>query len=276
MPTAFENKFACLSNLPSMPALLMEAIQQIDGKQSLMALVDKIAQDPSTAIRILRIANSPFYGMSREIGSLHEAIVLLGLNRIRDMLLSICFSSMLPTQHKDFNYRQLWHHSMAAAECARQLASQTGNSPDFAFTAGLLHDIGRLVIVILFPDEFSRIANEALHSPSSLIETERRILGFDHLEIGGKAAQHWNLPVAIQQAIEQHATPPESGSPKSLELLIYTADLLIITTEQPDESALEEHPPIRAALAILNVSIEQAVNCTHSGRQFADQLVTLS
>jgi HD-like signal output (HDOD) protein len=112
MPS-FENKFARLSDLPSMPTLLMEAIQQIDGKQSLMELVDKIAQDPSTAIRILRIANSPFYGMSREIGSLHEAILLLGLNRVRDMLLSICFSSMLPTQHKDFNYRQLWRHSMA-------------------------------------------------------------------------------------------------------------------------------------------------------------------
>ncbi len=178
---------------------------------------------------------------------------------------------MLPERHKDFNYRQFWHHSMAVAECTRQLAGLSGNSPDFAFTAGLLHDIGHLVIVVLFPDEFSQIINE-----SASIETEQHILGFDHMEIGGEVAQRWNLPVTIQEAIEQHETPPEPGAAKSLGLLIYTAHLLIGKAEQADESALEKHQPIRAALAILNVSIEQAIRCTDSGRQFADQLVTLS
>lgn len=272
MPT-LKNKLARLAGLPSMPILLMEALQQIEGTQNLTTLVDKISQDPSMTVRILRIANSPFYGMSRKIGSLREAVVLLGFNRIRDMLISICFSKILPEQHKDFNYRQFWHHSMAVAECTRQLAGLSGNSPDFAFTAGLLHDIGHLVIVVLFPDEFSQIINE---SASPLIETERRILGFDHMEIGGEAAQSWNLPVAIQEAIEQHETAPEPGAAKSLGLLVYTAHLLIGKAEQSDESSLEEHQPIRAALAILNVSIDQAAHCTDSGRQFADQLVTLS
>lgn len=268
-----KNKFACLTDLPSMPALLMEALQQINGKQDLTALVDKISQDAAMVVRILRIANSPFYGMSREIGSLREAIVLLGFNRIRDMLVSICFSKMLPTLHKDFNYLQFWHHSMTVAECARQFADLSGNNPDFAFTAGLLHDIGRLVIAVLFPDEFNRIINEPA---SSLIETERRILGFDHMEIGGKAAQHWKLPVAIQEAIEQHETPPEPDAAKPLGLLVYTANLLILKAEQSDDSALEEHHPIRTALGLLNVSIEQATRCIDSGRQFADQLVSLS
>lgn len=268
-----KNKFACLANLPAMPVLLMEALQQINGKQDLTTLVDKISQDASMVVRILRIANSPFYGMSREIGSLREAIVLLGLNRIRDVLISICFLKMLPVQHKDFDYRQFWHHSMAVAECTRQLANCTGTSPDLAFTAGLLHDIGRLVIVVLFPDDFSQIINE---SASTLIETERRIVGFDHMEIGGKAAQRWNLPVSIQEAIEEYETPPELGATKSLGLLVYTANLLLVKVKQADESVLEEHEPIRASLAILNVSIEQATRCTDSGRQFADQLVTRS
>lgn len=267
-----KNKCVHLSNLPTMPVLLIEAIQQIDNEQDLVALVDKMVQDPSIAIRILRIANSPFYGMFREIGSLREAIVLLGLNRIRDLLLSICFSNMLPTQHKNFNYRQLWHHSMAVAECTRQLASYTGNSPEFAFTAGLLHDIGRLVIFLLFPDEFSRITNEP---DFPLIETEQRILGFDHGEIGGKAGQHWNLPVDIQEAIEQHETPPVPGSLKSLGLLVYTANILIHKTEQSDESALEKDKSIHSALDILNIPLDQAVFCTNSGQQFANQMLTL-
>src|ERR1035437_8175364 len=143
---ALKNKFACLVDLPPIPELLMEALQQIKDKQDLTILVDKISQDPSMTIRSLRIVNSPFYGMSREIGSLREAIVLLGLNRIRDMLISFCFLTMLPALHKDFNYRQFCYHSLAVAECTRQLANITGTNPDFAFTAGLLHDIGSLVI----------------------------------------------------------------------------------------------------------------------------------
>lgn len=272
MPT-LTNKFACLANLPSMPALLMDALHQINGKQDLTTMVDKISLDPSMAVRILRIVNSPFYGMSREIGALREAIILLGFNRIRDMLISICFSKMLPIQHKDFNYRQFWHHSMAVAECTRQLSNHTGVSPDFAFTAGLLHDIGCLVIAVLFPDKFSQLINESVKFG---IEAEQRLLGFDHMTIGGGAAQYWNLPQEIQEAIEQHETPPEPGSSKSLGLLVNTANLLIIRADQSDESALEKHEPICAALALLNVSIDQAAQCTNSGQQFADQILTLS
>ncbi|MDP1666786.1 MAG: HDOD domain-containing protein [Methylobacter sp.] len=267
-----KNKFACLKNLPSMPVLLMEALQQISGKQNLTTLVDKIGEDPSMVVRILRIANSPFYGMSREIGSLREAIVLLGINRIKDMLISLCFSKMLPAQHKDFNFDLFRHHSMAVAECTRQLANCTHTSSDFAFTAGLLHDIGNLVIVILFPDEFSRLVKI---SAKFGIEEEQNILGFNHTTIGGKAAQYWNFPQEIQEAIEQHETYPESATSKSLGLLVYTANLLIVNTEQPDKSALEEHQPICTALATLNVSIDQAAHCTDSGRQFADQILTL-
>ncbi|MGZ8157777.1 MAG: HDOD domain-containing protein [Methylobacter sp.] len=272
MPT-FENKFARLAGLPSMPVLLMEAVQQINGKQNLPVLVDKITQDPSMAVRILRIANSPFYGMSREIGSLREAVVLLGLNRIRDMLISICFSKMLPARHKDFDYNLFWRHSMAVAECTRQLANCTSTSPDLAFTAGLLHDIGDLVIVMLFPDEFCQLIQL---SATFGIEAEQKLLGFDHATLGGKAAQYWNLPQEIQEAIEQHETPPEPDAAKSLKLLVYTANLLIINVEQSDKSALEEHESIRAALAILNVSTDLAAHCTDNGQQFADQILTLA
>jgi putative nucleotidyltransferase with HDIG domain len=266
MPT-FENKFACLADLPSMPVPLTEAIQQINGKQNLTTLVDKIGQDTSMVVRILRIVNSPFYGMSREIGSLREAIVLLGLNRIRDMLISICFSKMLPVRHKDFDYNQFWHHSMAVAECTRQLANYAGASPDLAFTAGLLHDIGDLIIAMIFPDKFSQLVKT---SAKFGIEAEQELLGFNHTTIGGKAAQYWNLPVAIQEAIEQHETPPSPNTGKSLGLLVYTANSLIIRVEQSDESTLEE------PLAILNISRDQAAYCTNSGQQFANQILTLS
>ena len=261
-----------LVNLPSLPALLMEALQYTEGNQSLTNLVDKISQDPSMVVRILRITNSPFYGMSREISSLQQAIVLLGLSRVRDMLLGACFSKILPVRHKDFDYPLYVHHSMAVADCARQLAIYTGISQDIAFTAGLLHDIGLLVIVLLFPDEFSRVINEP---HPDRVETERRIMGFDHVEIGSKAARHWNLPVDIQEAIEQHETPPAQDAAVSTGLLIYTANLLITEAEQSDDSGLERQEAITQVLEKLDISNDQATQWVNTSRKFADQIVAI-
>lgn len=263
-----------LIDLPSLPTLLMEALQYTDpdGNQSLTSLADKISQDPPMVVRILRIANSPFYGMSREISSLQQAIVLLGLNRVRDMLLGVCFSKMLPVRHKDFDYPLFLHHSMAVADCARQLAIYTGIGQDIAFTAGLLHDIGRLLMVLLFPDDFSRIINEP--HPNN-VETEQRIMGFDHAELGSKAARHWNLPVAIQEAIEQHETPPTQGAAISPGLLIYTANLLVTEAEQGDAAGLERQEAIVQVLDKLAISIDQATQWADTSQQFADQIVAI-
>lgn len=267
-----KNKISRLTELPSLPALLMEALQQLNDNQNVTILADKIGQDPPLVARILRIANSPFYGMTREIGSLREAIVLLGINRVRDMLFGICFSKLLPVRHKDFDYTLFWHHSMAVADCTRQLANYTGINQEIAFTAGLLHDIGRLIIVVLFPDDFSRILNE---SNQHLAITERRILGFDHMEIGGKAAKYWNFPVTIQEAIELHETAPAHDSTKSLALLVYAANLLIAETKLADESSVEEQEAIRLALDILDIPSDQTALFVNTARQFADQIVAI-
>lgn len=258
-----------LVDLPSLPTLLMEALQYTDGNQSLADLADKISQDPPMVVRILRIANSPFYGMSREISSLRQAIVLLGLNRVRDMLLGVCFLNMLPVRHKDFDYPLFLHHSMAVAYCARQLAIYKSIGEDIAFTAGLLHDIGFLIMALLFPDEFSGIINDPYPNK---VETERRIIGFDHLEIGSKAAKYWNLPVVIQEAIAQHKTPPEQGAPISLGLLIYAANLLITSAEESDDG-LEYDDALGHIRQLLDISIDQAEQWVDASRQFADQIV---
>lgn len=261
-----------LVDLPSLPALLMEALQFASDDKSLTVFADKISQDPPMVIRILRIANSPFYGMSREISSLRQAISLLGINRVRDMLLGVCFSKILPVRHKDFDYPLFLHHSLAVADCVRQLASYTGIGQDIAFSAGLLHDIGLLVIVLLFPDEFSRIINEP---DSNRVETERRILGFDHMEIGGKAAMKWNLPVAIQEAIELHETQSADDSAKSLALLVYAANLLVTEAEQRENTGLELQEAITYVLDKLDIPNDQATLCVSTSRQFADQILAV-
>lgn len=268
-----EDKFARLAELPSLPALLMDALQQISGNQNMAKLVDKISQDPPVVVRILRIANSSFYGMPREIASLRDAILLLGLNRVKDLLIGVCFAKVLPERHKDFDYGAFWYHSMAVADCSRQLANHTGISQDIAFTAGLLHDIGRLVLVFLFPDAFSRIQAEHQENNAPLLEIERRILGFDHIDTGTEAAKHWNFPAPILEAIALHKTRPTADTAKSLGLLVYTANLLVSDEAQADPPAPELQEEIDFALELLNVPLEQAKLLADSGRQFADQIV---
>ncbi|TAL55707.1 MAG: HDOD domain-containing protein [Methylovulum sp.] len=274
-----EIEFAYLSELPSLPALLIDALQQLDGNPEITTLVDKIGQDPPTVVRLLRIANSSFYGMSREIASLREAIVVLGFNCVRDLLVGICFSQMWSRQHNDFDYTKFWHHSMAVADCSRQLANYTGINPDIAFTAGLLHDIGQLVIVFLFPDAVSRIFNAQDARPPSgtqapIAEKERRLLGFDHAYIGAKAARHWNFPVAIQKAIEQHETMPVAGAVKSLGVLIYSANLLMVDSMPWDDSAVQDREEaLRITLDILGVSVDQALLSADAGRRFAERII---
>ena len=267
-----KDKVARLADLPSLPTLLMEALQYTAGNQNLSNLADKISQDPPMAVRVLRVANSPFYGMSREIGSLQEAVVLLGINRVRNLLLGVCFLNILPMRHQDFDYPLFWHHSMAVADCARQLAVYTGIDQDLAFTAGLLHDIGLLVIVLLFPDDFGHIIN-APHPTRS--EVERQVMGIDHAEIGSLAAKFWNLPAAIQEAIKQHETAPPQGAAISLVMLVYTANLLVTDAERDGSSTSEHQEAIAQALGRLNISIDQATDWANTSRQFADQIVAI-
>lgn len=270
---AISEQLIHLKELPSLPALLIEALQQLADAPDFQQLADKIAQDPPTAARILRLANSPFYGMSRDIGSLREAIVVLGVNHIRNLLVSICFAKIAPTRHKDFDYLWFWSHSMAVADCARQLAQRNGMDSELAFSAALFHDIGLLVIALLLPEHYSRIFQNP--SPNQL-ERERRELGFDHAYIGGQVAHYWHLPVAIQQAIEQHETPPNPNSELSVNTLIYLSNFLIKSLSTPEADAGAGFPDdITAILESLALSLDQAEDLANTSRQFADLIVSI-
>jgi HD-like signal output (HDOD) protein len=267
-----QEKFARMAKLPPLPSQLMEALQQLHTDQHTAYFADKISLEPILVTRILRIANSPFFGMSREIGSLREAIILLGLDRIRDLMLGICLTKMLPIDNRCFNYKLFCRHCMAVADCTRQFANYTGTSPHNAYTAGLLHDIGRPVIIVLYPEFIKQIANESTLLSSA---TERQLFGFDHLELGGIAAKHWNLPLAIQESIEFHETPPAINNDQSLPSLIYVANLIIAGEKQFVGSPTEYEFAINSALEKINIPFAEAQIFANTGQQFADQIVSL-
>jgi putative nucleotidyltransferase with HDIG domain len=190
---------------------------------------------------------------------------------VRDLLLSACFINVFPAKHKNFDYPKFWQHSLAVADCARQLSAQLCLCEDLAFTAGLLHDIGKLVIVLLFPEEYKRCLLEP--QPLSIAD-EQRAMGFDHVSIGSKVAQVWNLPVNIQEAIEQHETlPTHTGSTKSLGTVIYTANLLIHHIDQLQTVETSQQEALAYVLNFLDIPYEEANAWAVSSQKFATQIL---
>lgn len=278
-----EKTLAKLNDLPSLPAVLMEALSQIDDNSAATGgIVDKIAQDPSLAARILRIANSPFFGLPREIDSLRHAVVLLGLARVRELLVSACFRKLLPIPKAPFDYPRFWHHSLAVGTYARLLAEYAVISQESAFTAGLVHDIGRLAIGSYFPEAFSAILEEYQKGETDILAAEQRILGLDHTAIGGMLATRWNFPDAIKEAIEFHHTKPASNHSNSLSTVVYAANLMIGESERnlggepaPNNGAESDDHESAQVLRILGIPADEAAVMAETARDVAGQLAAL-
>ncbi len=211
-----------IQKLPSLPSIVMEILESINNDDADISLLSmKIANDQAIVARILRVANSPFYGLSGKIDSISRAISILGFNSLRGLVLAASVINLLPNQEKSLDWTTFWRHSIAAAVCAKVLAKHAGLNPETAFTAGLLHDIGKLVIGVYFPWLFQLDDTGTMAS----LEREREALGFDHATLGGEVAKRWNFPVTIQQAISLHHTHAGVTKERTLTDVVYIANL---------------------------------------------------
>ena len=145
---------ARLHKLPAMPAVAMELLSSLsDDNTEVDALARRIAQDQAIAARVLRVANSPFYGLQTQVGSIRDAIVVLGFSSVRSLVLTATVVSGLPAGRcPGFSQEHFWRHGLAVGVAARNLARALGHKGDNLFIAGLLHDIGRLVLFKQTPE----------------------------------------------------------------------------------------------------------------------------
>lgn len=185
-----------------------------------------VAQDPILAARVLRLANSPFYGLSRQVSSLQEAVVVLGFSNLRSMVLSAGLIG-------SFDDSAAVSHSLATAAAARSLAKPLKLDQGMAFTAGLLHNLGALLLRHFAPDHWQTLASEPTETAATQLLKERETFGFDHCELGAEIAADWCFPVEIQQAIRLHALPPEEGA-GVLTDLIHVASLVAALGDRED------------------------------------------
>jgi putative nucleotidyltransferase with HDIG domain len=205
--------------------------QLIDDPDSSMADIAKaVGQDPSFTVRLLRVANSSFYGFPSSIDTVEKAVSVIGTGRIRSLALSMSVASSFAGLPNDLvAMDDFWRHSLYCAVIARILARRAGKcDPEAVFTAGLLHDVGELVIFNRLPEQAKEALLRVLDSVDDLpiFEAERQTMGFDHAQVGAELAHQWNLPSMLTECIGCHHSIGEAQDYPREVALVHLANIL--------------------------------------------------
>lgn len=205
-----ERVLAGVKALPSLPTTVTELLSSIDDPDAdTSAIAHRIARDQGLTMRILRIANSPFYGQSHRIASVADAVIVLGLRSVRALAVAASFTSVFKVgPEMESELQSFWKHGIAAALSARFLAGRVGVAIEEAFIAGLLHDIGRVALAVSFPKHMAAVANYRRELDCQPIDAEQDVLGIDHAEVGRMLAESWRFPQPLCAAIGGHHAPP--------------------------------------------------------------------
>lgn len=221
-------KVATLATLPEVTARIVSTVE--DPKSTAAALHKIVAHDPSLATRILKVVNSAFYGLPGQIGSVERAIVLLGLNAIKNIAVAASLGQLFRGGKlcEGFVPKDLWTHCIAVGVTARELARQmTLPIADEAFLAGLIHDTGLLVSLQVWPDKLQQACEIAQKSERDFCEIEREVAGADHQQLGQGLAELWKFPRTCQMVAGYHHRPAALGDQhRMLVTLVYIADTL--------------------------------------------------
>lgn len=221
-----EDISARLKQLPSLPSVVSELLSSFSGDDFNVDLIaQQISRDQALTARVLRVANSSFYGLQHRVGTIQEAVTVLGFRAVRSMVVAVGMSGAFrPERCPEFDAKVYLRHGVGTALAARVLAPRVGVNPDLAFTAGLLHDIGQLVLVSHFPEQYAQVLLYRRQHDCFLIQAERDVLGIDHAAVGGMLADAWHFPAMLREAVAEHHAPA-SAPASSLANLIHVADI---------------------------------------------------
>jgi len=220
-------KITAIATLPEVTNKIIATVE--DPKASAASLHKIVAHDPALVSRILKVVNSSFYGLPGQIGSIERAIVLLGLNAVKNIAVAASLGQMFRgTKLCDgFTAKDLWTHCVAVATTAREMAKlMKAPIADEAFLAGMIHDLGMLVSLQVSPEQLRAACDKAkASSAADFCAIEREIIGVDHQALGAAMAEHWKFPRSCQLVAGHHHQPATlSDNNRLLVTLVYVAD----------------------------------------------------
>lgn len=224
-------KIEALNRMPSIPAILvplLKLLQEAPEMVDVQRIVDLISHDKSLAAQTLHMANSPLFGRCQNISSIRGAVLALGVDRVREMATTCSILKMLPSaQNNNLDVRSLWEHSLGVALVTRRFARKIGfREPERAYLAGLLHDIGMIVNLILIPELFLEAARIAREDGIGFDETETKVIGFEHGVTGALLAERWLLTAELKEVIRRHHQFERATISQEMVAMVSVSDLL--------------------------------------------------
>ena len=222
-------KVSSIATLPEVTAKIIATVE--DPKSTASALHKLVSHDPALVTRIMKVVNSAFYGLPGQIGSIERAIVLLGLNAVKNIAVAASLGQLFKGAKlcDGFTARDLWTHCIAVGVAARELARQMKLSiADEAFLAGMIHDVGLLISLQSFPEQLRRTCDAARSSERTFVALEKEFMGgMDHQSLGACLAEQWRFPKNCQLVAGHHHNPAALGEGnKMLVTLVHVSDTI--------------------------------------------------
>lgn len=195
-------------NLPTLPDMIQKVVSLVqDEKTSANKLGNLIAYDQAISSRLLRVANSAYYGFPREISTVQHAIVLIGFEQVKSLSLGIAVFDVMKGTNDTTSLLQdaFWKHSAGCSLAATIICKNLGKPHgDIAFTASLLHDMGKIILANFFPEEYKVVLKKVQENGKSFVDIEEEVLGFSHPDVGEWLCNRWKLPRSLAASIRYH------------------------------------------------------------------------
>lgn len=229
--------------MPTIPKVVQELIDSFSNEEiDVESIARKLGVDQVLTAKVLRLANSSYYGLQRKIGSVDEAVVVMGLNSLRTLVIATGVTGAF-APITGFDRTRFWRHSLVVAAYARWLAKKCGLNSEIAFTAGLMHAIGEVLIHLAMPNESEDIDRRASRGERR-IDIERAAFGFSNCEVGAELARRWCFPAEIQAAILHYDAPLALKPAPPYAAVVHIATYLAVAQQAnvASEAQMAEYP----------------------------------
>ena len=240
-----------INNLPTLPDMIQKVLSLVqDEKTTANKLGDLISYDQAISSRLLKVANSAYYGFPREISTIRHAVVLIGFEQVKSLSLGIAVSDVMKGTNNTASLMQdaFWNHSVGCSLAATIICKKLGK-PDgeVAFTASLLHDVGKIILANFFSKEYKVVLEKVQEDGKSFVEIEEEVFGFTHADVGEWLCSRWKLPRSLASSVRCHHKVKEV-EPDNIHLtsVVHLADI-VCRRAGIGNSGSEIIPPLQEA-----------------------------
>ena len=214
------DKSRSLKKLRPLPTVAVQLVRLVSGDQfSYRTAAKLIRADVAFSAELLRIANSPLFACEQKVDTLDHALIMLGMDRLKSLVMTVALRNFLSSARLAPTFRRCWHHSIACACACEELAGVAGNNKSAAYTAGLLHDVGRLGLLASYPVEYGTLLEIADECGDDVMDCERQLFDIDHCQAGMLLVREWTLPAEFESVTGRHHLEPAQGAPDELAIV---------------------------------------------------------